>query len=217
MTATLHYLYDPLCGWCYGAEPLVHAARSVEGLEIAPHGGGLWPQPTQLPEETRRYIRQADARIASMSGQPFGAAYLEGSLLDPKLTLDSRPTTAAVLAAESLDPAEALDMLKGIQHAHYEHGRRVVERDVLCDIAVEIGLERGAFERALAAVDADAHIATTRQLMARIGAGGFPTFALQIGRDWHGVPHQSYASNPRGFAAWLVQQIEGRGHRQASA
>ena len=26
MSATLHYVYDPLCGWCYGAEPLVWAA-----------------------------------------------------------------------------------------------------------------------------------------------------------------------------------------------
>ena len=27
----LHYIYDPLCGWCYGAAPLVEAARAVPG------------------------------------------------------------------------------------------------------------------------------------------------------------------------------------------
>ena len=27
--ATLHYIYDPLCGWCYGAKPLVQAAQAV--------------------------------------------------------------------------------------------------------------------------------------------------------------------------------------------
>jgi putative protein-disulfide isomerase len=26
---TLHYIFDPLCGWCYGAAPLVAAARTV--------------------------------------------------------------------------------------------------------------------------------------------------------------------------------------------
>ncbi|MEG1327174.1 MAG: DsbA family protein, partial [Janthinobacterium sp.] len=26
---TLHYIFDPLCGWCYGAAPLVEAARAV--------------------------------------------------------------------------------------------------------------------------------------------------------------------------------------------
>ena len=24
----LHYIYDPLCGWCYGAKPLVQAAQA---------------------------------------------------------------------------------------------------------------------------------------------------------------------------------------------
>jgi putative protein-disulfide isomerase len=111
MTATLHYIYDPLCGWCYGAEPLVRAAQGIPGLALEMHAGGLWPQATHLPEATRRYIQQADARIAAMSGQPFGSAYLEGLLLDSTMVLDSRPTIAAVLAAAALDPTKALPML----------------------------------------------------------------------------------------------------------
>ena len=34
--------------------------------------GGLWPKPTHLPPEMRQYIRQADARIAQISGQRLG-------------------------------------------------------------------------------------------------------------------------------------------------
>jgi putative protein-disulfide isomerase len=208
MTATLHYIYDPLCGWCYGAEPLVRAAVGVSELELKLHAGALWPQPTQLPTETRRYIQQADARIAQMSGQPFGAAYLSGLLLDPTMILDSRPTIAAVLAAQSLNPEKALPMLKGIQHAHYEHGRRVVERDVLCDIAVECGLPREAFAAALDKVPTDAHIEETRRLMARVGSGGFPTFVLQIDDDWSSVPHQRFAADPTEFHRWLRSELK---------
>ena len=39
---TLHYVYDPLCGWCYGAAPLLRAAAGIPGLRIALHAGGLW-------------------------------------------------------------------------------------------------------------------------------------------------------------------------------
>ena len=81
-------------------------------------------------------------RISQMSGQKFGAPYHNGLLLDPTMVLYSRPTIAAVLAAQSLDPDKALPMLKAIQHAHYEQGRRVVEESTLCDIAVECGLDR---------------------------------------------------------------------------
>jgi putative protein-disulfide isomerase len=205
--AVLHYIYDPLCGWCYGAEPLVRAAAAVPGLTLDLHAGGLWPQPTQLPPDMRRYIQQADARIAQMSGQPFGTLYLSGLLLDPTLVLDSRPTIAAVLAAQSLDPAQALPMLRAIQHAHYEHGRRVVERDVLCDLASECGLPREQFAAALASVAADAHIAATRNLMGQVGSAGFPTFVLQLGEQWLAVPHQRFAGNPAGFRSWLSERV----------
>jgi putative protein-disulfide isomerase len=204
MMAVLHYIHDPLCGWCYGAEPLVEAARGVAGLSISLHGGCLWPRPTQLPENTRRYIQSADAKIAQMSGQPFGKAYLQGLLLDPSMILESKPTIAAVLAAESLDPAKGIPMLQAIQHAHYEDGRRVVERAVLCDIAEECGLVRDSFVDALSDVPVDEHIAQTHSLMHRVGAQGFPTFVLQRGDSWHTVPHSRFAGAPARFREWLT-------------
>ena len=208
MPAIMHYISDPLCGWCYGAEPLARGCNDVASLQLHLHAGGLWPRPTKLPDEMRRYIRQADARIAAMSGQPFGDAYLSGLLIDPELVLDSRPTVTAVLAAESLDESKALAMLSGIQHAHYEHGHRVVDGTVLCDIAAECGLDRGAFEEAFGYVDVDAHIGATRALMQRVGAAGFPTFVLQVDDDWTTVPHHRFAANPAEFQRWLRREIE---------
>ena len=207
MSATLHYIHDPLCGWCYGAEPLVDAARTVAGLAIRLHGGGLWPQPTRLPEETRLYIKEADSRVASISGQPYGKPYLEGLILDPTLTLESEPTTAAVLAAESIDAEKGLEMLHGIQHAHYERGLKVVEPGVLLQIASEIGLDRAGFEAALGKVDAAAHITNTKRLMQQIGANGFPTFLLQIADQWFAVPNRQFASDAEGFAGWLSEML----------
>lgn len=37
---TLHYIYDPLCGWCYGIAPFIQAAHK-QGVTIALHGGGM--------------------------------------------------------------------------------------------------------------------------------------------------------------------------------
>jgi putative protein-disulfide isomerase len=207
MSATLHYIHDPLCGWCYGAEPLVDAARRVTGLAIRLHGGGLWPEPTRLPEETRLYIREADSRVASISGQPYGKPYLEGLILDPTLTLESEPTTAAVLAAESIDAQKGLEMLRGIQHAHYERGLKVVEPEVLLQIASEIGLDPAQFEVALGKVDAAAHITNTKRLMQQIGANGFPTFLLQIADQWFAVPNRQFASDSEGFESWLSEML----------
>jgi putative protein-disulfide isomerase len=207
MNAVLHYIYDPLCGWCYGAEPLVWAATRVAGLKLEMHAGGLWPNPTRLPEHTRRYIAQADARVGQMSGQPYGEPYLNGLLFDPDLVLESRPVIAAVLAAQSLDPTKALAMLRGIQHAHYEDGKHVVREDVLREVAASIGLDADAFANALTAVPVDAHIAASQELMNNVGAQGFPTFVLQIGNDWFAVPHSRFASTADKFGEWLDAQL----------
>jgi putative protein-disulfide isomerase len=210
MNATLHYVFDPLCGWCYGAEPLAAAAEGVVGLAMQLHAGALWPQPTRPPAPMRRYIQQADARIAQMSGQPFGAAYLNELLQDPELVLDSRPVIAAVLAAQSLDPSKALPMLRGIQHAHYEQGRHVVAPETLADIAGSVGLDAAAFAAALESVPVDRHIEESREFMNNIGAQGFPTFVLEIDGDWFGVPHGRFAAAPAQFAEWLEAQLRAR-------
>jgi putative protein-disulfide isomerase len=214
MSATLHFVYDPLCGWCYCAEPLVNAAEQVAGLEIRMHGGGLWPEPTRLPDETRRYIRQMDERAARISGQPYGKAYLDGLLPDPTMTLESRPTTAAILAADEI-AGQGLVMLRGIQHAHYERGLKVVEADTLRQIAAETGLVPSEFDHALEAVDANAHITNSRRLMQQIGAGGFPAFVLQIGEQWFSVPNRQFASDAPGFAGWLGQMLREHGAVEA--
>jgi len=200
---TLHYIHDPLCGWCYGAEPLARAAAEVANLELVLHAGGLWPEPTRLPEDTRRYIQQADARIAQMSGQDFGSAYLSGLLLDPELVLDSRPTIAAILAAEAIDESKTLAMLQAIQHAHYVEGKHVVRTEVLCDIAADIGLSRDEFAQRLAQTDPSEHMHAARQLMQRVGAGGFPTFILEREGTYRAVPHNQFAGNSDGFKKWL--------------
>ncbi|MGH8806624.1 MAG: hypothetical protein ACREX0_01940 [Noviherbaspirillum sp.] len=79
MSAVLHTIYDPLCGWCYAAEPLLEAAAEAS-LPIEMHAGGLFSA-TYLPEAMREHIRHADARIGALSGQPFGVQGFPGFVL----------------------------------------------------------------------------------------------------------------------------------------
>lgn len=205
MSHTLYYIYDPLCGWCYGASKLADAANALDGIELTLRAGGLWPEPTQLPSEMRQYIRQADARNAELNSVSFGEPYLSGLLFDQALVLESRPVVAAVLAAQALDPDLGIEMLNAIQRAHYIDGRHVVRQDVLSDLAAGLGLDAARFEEAVAAARVESHIAETRRLMARVGATGFPTFVLEIEGRLLGVPHHQFAGNPTGFTDWLLQ------------
>lgn len=182
----LHYIFDPLCGWCYGAAPLIEAARKVNGLDIALHAGGLMTGSDRQPvtEGLRRYVIEHDQRIGALTGQPFGDAYLNGLLRDTGAVLDSEPPIGAILAADLLG-GRGLDMLERIQKAHFVEGRRVADRGVLVGLAADIGLPEATFKPMLEKVAGPTvakHIAASRDLLRRVGGQGFPIFVFDAGR-----------------------------------
>ncbi len=206
---TLHYVYDPLCGWCYAAEPLVRAAAAA-GVPLALHGGGLWDPAVHATDAKRQMMRETDARIARLTGQVFGPAYVDGLLVDPRSVWWSRPTVAAILAAERLDARAALPMLVALQRAHYVEGRRIVERDVLAALARETDLDVDAFVVALDAVPVDEHIRDTRAIMRRHGLQGYPSFLLERGNVLERLAHEGCYGNPEAFVAQIAGDPTGR-------
>ena len=201
-TPVLHYVHDPLCGWCYAAEPLVEAAVAG-GIPVMLHGGGLWDQPIHAPDAKRRMMRSTDDRIAELTGQIFGSAYLDGLLVDSVTIWHSRPTIAAILAADQLQSGQGLAMMSAIQRAHYVDGRRVVQDQVLTDIAGSIGLDATVFAAVLQDVAVDQHIQQTRRLMEKHALHGFPSFLVQIGQAYARLPHEMLYGQPDRFLETL--------------
>ena len=207
-TTTLHYLYDPLCGWCYGAAPLVKAAREV--LRVTPHGGGMMTgaRRQNVTRQMREFVKPHDARIAQMSGQPFGEAYRDRLLRDTTAVFDSEPPTAAMLAAEAM-AGRWMDMLSQLQIAHYVEGRRIADRAVLIDVAKSLGLKADTFAEALdhqSGTLLQAHFEETRALMARVGAQGFPTFALETDGTFQALDVSRFMGRTQDFQDWLRTQ-----------
>jgi putative protein-disulfide isomerase len=215
---TLHYIFDPLCGWCYGASPLIEAARKVNGLDIALHAGGLMTGSDRQPitEALRRYVLEHDQRIASFTGQPFGEAYLNGLLNDRGAVFDSEPPIEAILAAEELG-GRGLDMLARMQKAHYVEGRRVADRVVLVGLAADIGLPGVTFKPMLEKVAGPTlakYIAASRDLLRRVGAPGFPAFVFDAGRRLETLDAARYFGH---VPAWQEALVERVSASQASA
>ena len=201
---TLHYIYDPLCGWCYAAAPMIEAVRNA-GVPVTLHSGGLWDAPTHLGDEKSRYIRENDQRIAALTGLHFGAPYFDGLLTSSETVLWSHPTIAAVLAAGAIEAGAEFAMLRAIQDAHYVSGRHVVDPLVLADLAEDVGLDRPAFDKAFIEAPAESHIGQTRQWMQQIGQRGFPGFLLERNSALLRVQHEPFYGRSEAFAVAVVE------------
>lgn len=210
MEAILHYIHDPLCGWCYAAEALTEAtSRQAPGrYTIKLHAGGLFTR-TRLPDAKRNHIRVADARIGELTGQVFGEPYLNGLLSDPNTVYDSSMPIRGILAAEAVKPNSDLSMLKALQRAHYRSGLRIVEPPTIASVAKSIGLDVAEFTTAFGRVTDDElqkHLDSTHRLMYDVGGHGYPTFVAQTGTHFEVLPHERFYGDPAGFAH-LVSSI----------
>ncbi len=216
MTPVLHYIYDPLCGWCYGAAPLVRAARQV--ITVVAHGGGMMTgsQRQTISPAFRNFVLPHDQRIAAATGQPFGAAYFDGLLREDGVALDSASPIAAVLAAGQLAGRE-LDLLARLQTAHYVEGRRICEPAVQAELAREIGLDAARFNAVRsqsAGLATEQHIAQSRALLAQVGGRGFPAFSLALDGRYEVLDIANYLGKP---AEWQQRLSQGMASSSPSA
>jgi putative protein-disulfide isomerase len=193
------YLYDPLCGWCYGSGPAIRAlvASGACAVEALPTGLFAGDPHRRIDAGFARHVIEADARIESMSGEPFSDAYRTQVLGDPTLPFDSARATQALHAVARCDAARELDALHALQRERYVHGRDVADWSVI--------------SAALATTLGD----TAEQWQQRIDAAGLPAFAAQrdaAARQWmqstgaRGVPAlvQPSAGRPRALPGeWL--------------
>ncbi len=198
----LHYIYDPLCGWCYGSAPLLAAARE-EGFEIALHAGGMMMGPNRQPASAlRQFVLAHDARMSQMTGQPIGAAYRDVFLNDPTAMFDSEPPIVAILAAE--ESGKGLRMLERIQLARFVEGRHTARPAVLRELAEELRIADfdAGYQRWSGAKTME-HIEASRALLHKVGGQGFPTFVPEADGKLRMLESASYLGRVEPWRAML--------------
>ena len=67
---TLHWIIDPLCGWSYGALPLLQATAAAWPQQNVLHSGGLFVgySRRRIDANWHQHVRDHDARIAQLTG-----------------------------------------------------------------------------------------------------------------------------------------------------
>lgn len=211
MNAKLHYIFDPLCGWCYAASPLLTALNERFGdeLELVFHPGLLFAESREIEPSYREHIISADLRIAALAGVEFGAPYIQRVRTAPVLRYYSEPPAVAVMAAHALDPKMGLRMLESIQKSHYQDGEDVSDLLTLSKLALGLGLDADNFAQAQLNVQQilPSIAAEARNLMQTVGGNGFPTLVLERNGEYQKLDHNSAYGKPYVFSNSVARLI----------
>ena len=212
MNNTLHYLYDPLCGWCYGATPAIDALIEASGVavELLPTGLFSGPGARLMDESFAAFAWSNDQRIARATGQLFSDDYRQKVLAHRERLFDSGPATLALAAVSVSEPERERQALKAIQRARYVDGADVTSTATLVRLLEEAGLGKSAEK--LAHPDQDLHAANQERigkaqlLMRRMGARGVPTLIFKSNEELKLLNTAALFSNPPDVEA-LTRQL----------
>lgn len=203
---TIHYIFDPMCGWCYGATGLIGRLQTLataRKIHLELHPGGMIPR-RDIDVGFRQHILEADAHIAALTGAHFGAAYQQRVANSRPFIMDSMVTAVAIMAAGNLGKS-AFDMLKCLQQAHYQSGLDISDPHQLQQLALAAGLSDPGWKQAIQRAEQQLPgvLTKTRQLMSRHLVRGFPTLLLETTEGWQTLPHQGYYADPDGWQDFL--------------
>ncbi|HBZ43280.1 MAG TPA: protein-disulfide isomerase [Maritimibacter sp.] len=188
-TIQLTYIFDPLCGWCYGASPVIEKLMQQDDIAVTAMPSGLFAGTGAFPMNAGFAANawEADQRIRHLTGQEFSEAYRKNVLEGKTGRVDSGPATLALTAVHLTAPDREFETLKAIQHARYADGRDngdpVVIADILSELSLDAAAARFASPDEELKVLNESRIEQARAQMRRFGARGVPTLVLGEGAD----------------------------------
>lgn len=187
MQTTLTYLFDPLCGWCYGASATIQQLGQQPNIQLELLPSGLFSGGGRTMDAAfADYAWSNDVRIAKLTGQRFTEAYRNQVLGHHGSRFDSAAATQALTAVSLTDPQRELETLKALQEARYVQGLDICDAAVVGKLLRDAGLSAAA-ERLLSGETElrqtnAARVQRAQRLMHALGAQGVPALIV-TGQD----------------------------------
>lgn len=208
-------LFDPLCGWCYGASPALVALRAQEDFAIDLVPAGLFSDEGAFPMSAAfaAHAWEADQRIARLSGLRFTERYRTNVLENRTSKVDSGPAILALTAVRLAAPEREFETLEAIQQVRYVEGRDNADPLVIAEVLADLGLADAATR--FVAADEDlvaansARVADGRAEMHRFGARGVPTLIARTDQGGRVVQSSMLYGNANTLIAALRNERTG--------
>jgi len=174
------YVFDALCGWCYGFSPVIKEFHEhyqsefdfeiisgglIVGSRIGPYG------------DFATYIINAIPGLEQTTGVTVGEAYKQ-QLVSDHLIQNSIPPAKALCYVKSLLPEKAFKFAHDLQLAKFYEGKDLNDVESYKDLISDAGLSYEAFSEYFENNDDKAY--KEFEKAAAYGVSGYPAVILKI-------------------------------------
>jgi len=177
--ATLYYVHDPMCSWCWGFRPVWQQLQSALAGKVTFRYilGGLAPD-TNLPMPAAMQTNIKDTWIhiqQTIPGTVFNFDFWSHN--QPRRS--TYPSCRAVIAASMQEKAPAAEnMLFAIQQAYYLQAKNPSDNAVLLQLAADTGLDAARFKVDFFSTECARLLQQDLQMAVNLGVHSFPSLVL---------------------------------------
>lgn len=147
MKPKIIYVYDALCGWCYGFSPVIKSVydnyQDRFDFEVI-SGGMMLGLRTGPISVIAPYIKTAYHAVEEVTGVVFGEGFLR-QVEKGEMILDSEKPAIALSVFKTYFPAKAILFAHDIQNCINFDGKEPNDEEMYRYLAVNFGIDPDAF------------------------------------------------------------------------
>lgn len=174
---TIHYVFDPLCGWCYGFEPVMEKiqAEFSDTFNFNVISGGMVPLAQARPiSEMRQFLEGAIPQLEKTTGIKIEKPYYDNILYNDSVILNSElPTKVYILLKESYQGKEVA-LARKIQDLLYKEGKDISKPESFATLFADT-----TYLTQLNTPELETKMKQMFQTSAQMGVRGFPALIYE--------------------------------------
>lgn len=171
------YLYDPLCGWCYGfGSHLIEFHKAHQQVPIEVFSGGMVVGSRVGPlSKMAQYIKDALKRVESLSGVKFGENFMANLNNGSEMIFDSEPPSRAGLILKEFSKQQELEIAHAIQEIIYKEGKDPNLSSSYHSLAKKFGMTPEHFDENFTSHSFSLGVQDEFSHVHKFGVSGYPT------------------------------------------
>lgn len=206
----LVYVFDPLCGWCYGFSPVIQKLKDQYAGKVTwlIYSGGLAIGDRVAPvKEKFAYIKGALQTVTQTTGVVFGEGFRQ-LLEEGSYVYNSEPPSIALTVVRSLQGKDPVAFAHDLHHVFFYEGKSLNELETYLPLVEKQGIDTETFIAEFKGDTARRKTLEEFRFVREIGISGYPALIFVRGKQAHLLApgYQKYAPLAKEIDKLLVEE-----------